>query len=56
MTWLFERFSAMIKSLHRLISFLNAALELEGDKRVVNVNLANPNLFLVLQEKKLLYS
>lgn len=28
-----------------LISFLNAALELEGDKRVVNVNLANPNLF-----------
>ena len=28
-----------------LISFLNAALELEGDSRVVNVTLANPNLF-----------
>ncbi len=28
-----------------LISFLNAALELEGDKRVVAVKLANPNLF-----------
>ena len=28
-----------------LISFLNAALELEGDKRVVSVTLANPNLF-----------
>lgn len=28
-----------------LISFLNAALELEGDKRVISVTLANPNLF-----------
>ncbi|MBK8562746.1 MAG: Rpn family recombination-promoting nuclease/putative transposase [Saprospiraceae bacterium] len=28
-----------------LISFLNAALELEGDKRVVSVTLTNPNLF-----------
>ncbi len=28
-----------------LISFLNAALELVGDKRVVSVTLANPNLF-----------
>ncbi|MFN0037844.1 MAG: Rpn family recombination-promoting nuclease/putative transposase [Saprospiraceae bacterium] len=28
-----------------LISFLNAALELENDTRVVNVTLANPNLF-----------
>lgn len=28
-----------------LISFLNAALELEGDRRVVSVKLTNPNLF-----------
>ncbi|MCC6722977.1 MAG: Rpn family recombination-promoting nuclease/putative transposase [Saprospiraceae bacterium] len=28
-----------------LISFLNAALELEGNRRVVSVTLANPNLF-----------
>ena len=35
-----------------LISFLNAALELEGDKRVVSVTLANPNLFPCIAGEK----